>query len=96
MGVSRWVFNCSAIFFVKNEILKALLDGKWHAGTDLVRVAKKEQYMGIVTLGTMVNSLNILMQNNYLEKKCIDGEMFYKISDNFVGLTRAAYKIRLD
>jgi len=47
--------------------------------------------MGAVTLGTMVNSLNHTLRNNYVEKKLIDGKMHYKISDNYVGLTRAAY-----
>ncbi len=76
---------------VKSDILKAMLDGAWHSERTLVRIAKKSQYMGAVTLGTMVNSLNNLLSNSYVEKKFHDGEMYYKISDNYVGLTRAAY-----
>ena len=76
---------------VKSEILKTLLDGNWHSETDIVRLAKKKQYMGVVTLGTMVNSLNNNINNNYVEKRNINGKMFYKISDNYVGLSRAAY-----
>jgi len=78
---------------VKNEILIALLDGQWHSELDLIRITKKKQnYMGAVVLGTMVNSLNHCIKNNYLERKVINGKMYYKISDNYVGLTRAAYR----
>jgi cobalamin biosynthesis Co2+ chelatase CbiK len=77
---------------VKNEILMCLLDGSWHSELDLIRIAKKKQkFMGAVTLGTMVNSLNHTLKNDYVERKVINGKMFYKISDNYVGLTRAAY-----
>ena len=77
---------------VKNDILVGLLDGNWHSELDLIRIAKRQQkFMGAVTLGTMVNSLNHTLRNNYVEKKLIDGKMHYKISDNYVGLTRAAY-----
>ena len=78
---------------VKNDIIVALLDGKWHSETDLIRLAKKQQhnYVGPVLLGTMINSLNHMIKNNYVEKQIVDGEMYYKISDNYVGLTRAAY-----
>ncbi|MBD3256002.1 MAG: hypothetical protein GF383_12980 [Candidatus Lokiarchaeota archaeon] len=78
---------------VKNDLLNALLDGQWHSETDLIRFAKKHHhtYVGSVTLGTMINSLNKVLSNNYLEKKFENGEMHYKISDNYVGLTRAAY-----
>jgi hypothetical protein len=78
---------------VKNEILRALLDGQWHSELDLIRITKRKQnYMGAVTLGTMINSLNHCLKNNYLERKVIGGKMYYKISDNYVGLTRAAYR----
>ena len=78
---------------IKNEILVALLDGQWHSELDLIRVTKKMQsYMGCVTLGTMINSLNRVLQNNYLERKLINGKLYYKISDSYVGLTRAAYR----
>ena len=67
---------------IKNEILIALLDGQWHSELELIRITKKQHgYIGAVTLGTMVNSLNHMIKNNYLEKK-----------DNYVGLTRAAYR----
>ncbi|MFO7795813.1 MAG: hypothetical protein ACQERB_13365 [Promethearchaeati archaeon] len=77
---------------VKNKILHALLDGSWHSELELIRIARKqENYIGSVTLGTMVNSLNHIVRNDYLEKKQADGKMYYKLSDNYVGLTRAAY-----
>ena len=77
---------------VKNDILIALLDGQWHSETELIRIGKKQQqYMGMVTLGTMVHALNHNINNNYLEKEFVNGEMHYKISNNYVGLTRAAY-----
>ncbi|TFF98965.1 MAG: hypothetical protein EU540_07485 [Promethearchaeota archaeon] len=82
---------------VKNDLIIALMDGNWHSESDLVRLAKRQQYryMGIVTLGTMVNSLNHLLKSNYVEKKIINSEMCYKISDNYIGLTRAAYNRNL-
>jgi hypothetical protein len=77
---------------VKNGILMGLLDGNWHSELELIRIAKKKQkYMGAVTLGTMVNSLNHSLKNDYVEKKVMNGKLHYKISDNYVGLTRAAY-----
>jgi hypothetical protein len=78
---------------IKNDILMALLDGDWHSETELIRLAKRlgTVYVGAVTIGTMVNSLNNMLKNNYLEKQFFHGEMYYKISDNYVGLTRAAY-----
>jgi len=77
---------------VKNGILMGLLDGNWHSELELIRIAKKKQkYMGAVTLGTMVNSLNHSLKNDYVEKKVLNGKLHYKISDNYVGLTRAAY-----
>ncbi|MBD3230256.1 MAG: hypothetical protein GF329_18905 [Candidatus Lokiarchaeota archaeon] len=77
---------------VKNNILQALLDGSWHSELELIRIARKqENYIGSVTLGTMVSSFNHILRNDYLEKKQINGKMYYKLSDNYVGLTRAAY-----
>jgi len=77
---------------VKREILMGLLDGNWHSELDLIRLAKKQQqYMGAVTLGTMVISLNHSLKNDYVERQIIDGKMYYKISDNYVGLSRAAF-----
>ena len=78
---------------VKNDIIIALLDGQWHSQTDLIRMAKKQNYlyMGSVTLVTMINSLNQMIKSNYVEKQCVEGEMYYKLSDNYVGLTRACF-----
>jgi hypothetical protein len=78
---------------IKNEILMALLDGHWHSELELIRITKKQHgYMGSVTLGTMINSLNHMIKNNYLQKKVVNTKLYYKISDNYVGLTRAAYR----
>jgi len=80
---------------VKIDILKLLLDGDWHRESDILRMAKKQQhlggYMGAVTLATMVGSLNNMLKSEYVEKQFMNGELSYKISDNFVGLSRAAY-----
>ncbi len=77
---------------VKNEILMTLLDGNWHTELDLIRVAKqKMRYLGAVTLGTMIHSLNHHLKNDYVEKSIINGKLSYRISNNYVGLTRAAY-----
>jgi len=78
---------------IKNEILMALLDGQWHSELELIRITKKQHgFIGAVTLGTMINSLNHVIKNNYLEKKLVNTKLYYKISDNYVGLTRAAYR----
>ena len=78
---------------IKNEILMALLDGQWHSELELIRATKKQHgFIGPVTLGTMVHSLNKFIKNNYLQKKVVNGKLYYKISDNYVGLTRAAYR----
>ena len=77
---------------VRNKLLVALLDGQWHSELELIRIGKKQQkYLGAVTLSTIIQSLNQNIQNNYLEKRVVNGQMFYKILDNYVGLTRAAY-----
>jgi len=77
---------------IKKEILIGLIDGVWHSELDLIRIAKKKRkYMGAVTLGTMIHSLNHSLKNDYVEKKVVNGKLYYKISDNYVGLTRAAY-----
>lgn len=78
---------------IKNEILVALLDGQWHSELELVRITKKQHvFVGPVTLGTMVRTLNHTIKNNYLQKKFVNGKTYYRISSNFVGLTRAAYR----
>ena len=77
---------------VKNELLITLLDGEWHSETELIRIAKREhKYAGPVLVGTMINSLNSSFKTSYLKRKIIGGEIHFKISDNYVGLTRAAY-----
>ena len=77
---------------IKKEILIGLIDGVWHSELDLIRIAKKQhKYMGAVTLGTMIHALNHVLKNDYVEKKVVNGKLYYKISDNYVGLTRAAY-----
>jgi len=78
---------------VKNELIVTLLDGEWHSESELIRTAKKQrQYAGAVLVGTMLNSINAFSQNVFLKKKIFNGEWHFKISDNYVGLTRAAYK----
>ena len=77
---------------IKNEILMSLLDGQWHSELELIRITKKQHgYIGAVTLGTMIHSLNHHLKNDYVERKVINGKLSYRISDNYVGLTRAAY-----
>ncbi len=77
---------------IKSEILRALLDGKWHSELELIRIGKKEQkYIGSVTIGSMIHSLNSILTNDYIEKRVVDGKLYYKLSDNYVGLSRAAY-----
>ncbi|MBN1800850.1 MAG: hypothetical protein JW891_05045 [Candidatus Lokiarchaeota archaeon] len=77
---------------IKNELLITLLDGQWHPESELIRTAKKERnYAGAVLVGTMLNSINSLGQDVLLNKKIIDGEWHFKISNNYVGLTRAAF-----
>ncbi len=77
---------------LKNDIIIALMDGNWHSERDLIRLAKKQQrWIGAVTLGTMISSLNHMLNSNYVEKQIIEGKLYYKISDNYVGLTRACF-----
>ncbi len=77
---------------IKNELLITLLDGEWHPESELIRTAKKERkYAGAVLVGTMLNNINSLGQDVLLSKKIIDGEWHFKISNNYVGLTRAAF-----
>lgn len=80
---------------VKNDLLIALLDGEFHSDRELIRLAKEQRHlgghMGEVTLATIMNSLNNMLKSEYVEKRFLDGKLYYKISDNFVGLSRAAY-----
>jgi len=75
----------------KNKLLEIMLDGSWHSENELVRFAKKFGYMGVVTLSTMITSLKKKINSNFLLKKAINDVNYYKISDNYVGLARAAY-----
>ncbi len=77
---------------VKNELLVTLLDGEWHSETELIRIAKKEKnYAGAVLVGTMLNSINAFSQQVFLMKKIYNGEWHFKITENYIGLTRAAF-----
>jgi hypothetical protein len=78
---------------IKNHILISLLDGNWHAESEILRNTRKQRgYIGAVTLSSMVNTLNHQTGgNNYLKKKIINGRVYYKISNNYIGLTKAAY-----
>ena len=79
----------------KNHILISLLDGKWHNQYEILRITRKQDgssYLGSVTLSTMIEALNSLNGNNkYLKKKIVNGKIYYKLSDNYLGLTRAAF-----
>ena len=78
---------------VKNDLLIALLDGRWHSENELLKIIRKKyQYMGPVTLASMTSALNNDFQtNNYLQKKIVAGKVSYKLSNNYLGLTKAAY-----
>lgn len=78
---------------LKNDIIQTLLDGQWHSESELIRIAKQKErvYIGSVTVGTMINNVNSMLKSTYLERKYFNGENWYKISDNYVGLSRAAY-----
>ena len=77
---------------VKNDILMALLDGKYHSESEIIRITRKNhQYIGPITLTTMVESLNHHTKSNYVEKKIVNGRVYYKISNNYIGLTKVAF-----
>lgn len=77
---------------VKNDILMALLDGKWHAESQILRIIRKQNaYLGAVTLSSMINTLNQQTGNNYVQKKIVNGRVYYKISNNYIGLTKVAF-----
>ena len=82
---------------VKNHILMALLDGNWHTESEILRITRKQNdSIGAVTLSSMINTLNLQTVNSYLQKKIVNGRLYYKISDNYLGLTKAAFtKFRL-
>jgi len=78
---------------VKNEILIALLDGQWHSELELIRLTRKNhEFVGPVTIGTMIGGVNNFLKKNYVEKRFINGVLHYRISENYVGLSRAAYR----
>ena len=78
---------------IKNDLLIAFLDGRWHSENEIIKVIKKKyKYIGPVTLASMTSSFNRDFKiNNYLQKKIIDGQIFYKLSDNYKNLTRVAF-----
>lgn len=79
----------------KNHILICLLDGAWHNQYEILRITRKQDgssYLGSVTLSSMIEALNSLNGNNkYLKKKIVNGKIYYKLSDNYLGMTRAAF-----
>lgn len=75
----------------KNRLIEIMLDGNWHSENELVRFAKRFGYIGIVTLSTMMTSLKKKIDTNFLIRKSKNDMNYYKISDNYVGLARAAF-----
>jgi len=72
--------------------LITLLDGKWHSENEILREARQNNsYIGSVTLTSMLNNLNHKTGNGYLRKKIVNRRTYYKISDNYLGLTKAAF-----
>lgn len=78
---------------VKLRILQQLLDGEWHDENELVRLAKKFRYTGSVGLGMMIEQIRRLVDETFViqEGKPMPMRSKYKLNDNFVGLTRAAF-----
>ncbi len=75
----------------KNKLIEIMLDGHWHSENELVRFAKRFGYIGVVTLSTMMTSLKKKIDSNFLIRKSVNNMNYYKISDNYVGLARAAF-----
>ncbi|MBD3350811.1 MAG: hypothetical protein GF364_04915 [Candidatus Lokiarchaeota archaeon] len=77
----------------KNEVIQAMLDGEWHKQTELIRIAKRKRYLGMVSFGIMMLSIREAINNYFILRKFShkDGEYVYKIHDKFVGVARAAY-----
>lgn len=76
----------------KTAILQLLADGQWHSQMDLMRVARRTRFIGEVGFGMMMEQLREMLGPDFLG--CSTGpenERFFKIHDNYVGLTRAAY-----
>jgi hypothetical protein len=78
----------------KNKLLEKLLDGEWHSENELVRFARKFGYIGVVTLGTMINSLKQRIDSKFLVSKSIKDINYYKISDNFCKLNFSYFSTR--
>ena len=77
---------------VKNKILMTMLDGKWHGEYEIIRIVRQHhEYFGSVTLQSMIESLNQITSATYLRKKIVNGKIYYKISNNYLGLVRAAF-----
>ncbi|TFG22767.1 MAG: hypothetical protein EU529_09470 [Promethearchaeota archaeon] len=76
----------------KNNILMILLDGQWHSENEIIRITRKQHgFMGTVTLQVMISNINKNLTTNYLQKRIVNGNIYYKLSDNYILLTRAAY-----
>ncbi len=76
----------------KTAVLQVLADGQWHSQMDLMRVARRTRFIGDIGFGMMVEQMRDMLGPDFLT--CSTGpenERFFKIQDNYVGLTRAAY-----
>lgn len=78
---------------VKIRILQQLLDGNWHDENELVRLIKKYRFIGPVGIGMLVEQIRRLVNEDFLlsGKGNIPTDSKYKLNDNYVGLTRAAF-----
>src|SRR5271157_1833682 len=76
----------------KFAVLQQLADGKWHSQMDLMRVARRARFIGDVGFGMMMRQLQEILLPDFIEIRVADAnEPYFKIQDNYVGLTRAAY-----
>lgn len=76
----------------KTAVLQELADGQWHSQMDLMRVARRTRFIGDVGFGMMLEQMRDMLGPDFMT--CSIGpenERFFKIQDNYVGLTRAAY-----
>ncbi len=76
----------------KTVVLQVLADGAWHSQMDLMRVARRTRFIGDIGFGMMMEQMREMLGHDFLT--CSTGpenERFFKIQDNYVGLTRAAY-----
>ncbi len=75
----------------KSAILQVLADGQWHSQMDLMRVARRTRFIGDIGFSMMLDQMRDMLGLDFLA--CSIGpenERFFKIQDNYVGLTRAA------